>query len=66
MDEETAKNLFNPFFTTKDKGTGLGMALAHKIIEDHRGVIEVASQKGKGTMVTLFLPVAKMSSCLQI
>ena len=64
MEEETAKNLFNPFFTTKDKGTGLGMALAHKIVEDHQGVIEVASQKGKGTVVTLFLPVAKMSSCL--
>ncbi|MDP3016195.1 MAG: HAMP domain-containing protein, partial [Deltaproteobacteria bacterium] len=39
MDAETSKNLFNPFFATKDRGVGLGMALTHKIIEDHRGTI---------------------------
>jgi two-component system sensor histidine kinase AtoS len=60
MDEKTAKNLFNPFFTTKDKGVGLGMALTHKIIEDHRGKIEVISEPGKGSTFTLTLPVAKM------
>ena len=60
MDGETLKSLFNPFFTTKDKGAGLGMALTHKIIEDHRGTIEVTSEKGKGTTFTLKLPVVKM------
>ena len=60
MDGETLKNLFNPFFTTKDKGAGLGMALTHKIIEDHRGMIEVSSEKGKGTTLILRLPVVKM------
>ena len=59
MDEETSKNLFNPFFTTKDKGVGLGMALTHKIIEDHRGVIEVMSEKEKGTTFILGFPVVK-------
>jgi PAS domain S-box-containing protein len=59
MDEETSKSLFNPFFTTKDKGVGLGMALVRKIIEDHRGTIEVTSEKGKGTTFVLGLPVAK-------
>jgi two-component system sensor histidine kinase AtoS len=59
MDEETLKNLFNPFFTTKDKGVGLGMALAQKIIEDHRGAIEVMSKKGIGTTFVLRLPVVK-------
>jgi PAS domain S-box-containing protein len=59
MDEETLKNLFNPFFTTKDKGVGLGMALAQKIIEDHRGAIEVMSEKGRGTTFILRLPVVK-------
>lgn len=59
MDEETSKNLFNPFFTTKDRGVGLGMALTHKIIEDHRGTIEVMSQKGVGTTFVLMLPVIK-------
>ncbi len=57
MDEETSKNLFNPFFTTKDRGVGLGMALTHKIIEDHQGTIEVISEKGKGTTFVLNLPV---------
>jgi signal transduction histidine kinase len=60
MDEETSKNLFNPFFTTKDKGVGLGMAFTRKIIEDHRGTIEVTSEKGKGTTFVLRFPVVKM------
>src|SRR4030043_677198 len=57
MDETTAKNIFNPFFTTKDKGVGLGLALTRKIIEDHRGTIEVVSEKGMGTTFTVLLPV---------
>jgi PAS domain S-box-containing protein len=60
MDEETSKNLFNPFFTTKDKGVGLGLALTRKIVEDHRGTIEVMSEKGKGTTFILRLPVVEM------
>jgi signal transduction histidine kinase len=56
MDETTTKNLFNPFFTTKEKGVGLGMALTQKIIEDHHGTIEVQSEKGKGTTSTIRLP----------
>ena len=60
MDEETSKNLFNPFFTTKDKGVGLGMALTRKIVEDHRGMIEVASNKGEGTTFILRLPVVEI------
>ena len=60
MDEKTSENLFNPFFTTKEKGVGLGMALTHKIIEDHRGTIEVMSEKGKGSTFILALPVVKI------
>jgi two-component system sensor histidine kinase AtoS len=54
MDELTVRNLFNPFFTTKDKGVGLGMALAHKIMEDHHGTIEVFSEKKGSTFVLRF------------
>jgi PAS domain S-box-containing protein len=60
MDEKTAQNLFNPFFTTKDKGVGLGMALTHKIIEDHHGTIEVRSEQEKGSTFILRLFVTKM------
>jgi two-component system sensor histidine kinase AtoS len=59
MDETTAQNIFNPFFTTKDKGVGLGLALTRKIIEDHRGTIVALSEKSKGTTFTVLLPVVK-------
>jgi two-component system nitrogen regulation sensor histidine kinase GlnL len=55
----TRPRLFTPFFTTKDKGLGLGLALCHRIIEEHRGAIQIASEPGKGTAVSCFLPLAK-------
>jgi signal transduction histidine kinase len=48
--------LFTPFHTTKPKGTGLGLALTHKIIEEHRGHIRITSKVGQGTVVTVTLP----------
>ncbi len=50
-------SIFDPFFTTKDEGTGLGLALCHRIIEEHGGVIRVESAPGKGATFTLFFPV---------
>lgn len=50
--------LFTPFYTTKPKGTGLGLALTLKIIEEHRGSIRMTSQVGRGTQVTVLLPSA--------
>jgi two-component system, NtrC family, sensor histidine kinase AtoS len=50
------KKIFLPFFTTKDKGTGLGLALAHKFILSHGGRIEVESEEGKGSLFTVSLP----------
>jgi signal transduction histidine kinase len=49
--------IFNPFFTTKEKGTGLGMAISRKIVEAHEGAIEVASEVGRGTEFTIRLPL---------
>jgi two-component system sporulation sensor kinase A len=50
--------VFNPFFTTKEKGTGLGMAISKKIVEAHEGSIDVVSEQGRFTefLVTLPLP----------
>jgi signal transduction histidine kinase len=48
--------IFNPFFTTKDKGTGLGMAISKKIIEAHEGAINVISEAGHGTEFVVTLP----------
>jgi signal transduction histidine kinase len=55
--QETIKKIFLPFFTTKDKGVGLGLALVHKIILSHGGRIEVSSREGQGTVFTVLLPV---------
>ncbi len=51
------KKIFLPFFTTKDKGVGMGLALAHKVITSHGGRVEVESRQGKGTMFTVILPL---------
>ncbi|MCG3113870.1 MAG: ATP-binding protein [Candidatus Manganitrophus sp. SB1] len=56
--EENIQKLFNPFFTTKqNEGTGLGLMMCHHIIEEHRGSIDVHSELGKGTTMTIHLPV---------
>ncbi len=50
------KNLFIPFFTTKDQGTGLGLAISQRLIQNAGGTIEVQSQSGAGTKFTIVLP----------
>ncbi len=54
-------NIFRPFFTTKGGGTGLGLSLARRIVEDHGGNIAVASVQGQGTEFTVKLPVRKVA-----
>ncbi len=56
-------NIFTPFFTTKQRGTGLGLAVAKKIIDDHRGSIHVLSEQGAGTTIVVVLPVAGGRPC---
>ena len=57
MNDEIIKNIFTPFFTTKKRGTGLGMVVSLKIIENHNGKIKVNSKTGVGTTVQVFLPI---------
>lgn len=56
IEAELLPTIFNPFVTTKDHGTGLGLATAHKIAEVHNGEIHVCSKVGEGSTFTLTLP----------
>jgi signal transduction histidine kinase len=54
--EEDLKKLFDPFFSTKEGGVGLGLSIAHRIVDQHHGKIEVESAPGKGTLLAVCLP----------
>lgn len=56
---EKLRRIGEPFFTTKEKGTGLGLMVSYQIIDDHRGLIEIESEVGKGTTFHIKLPVSK-------
>jgi PAS domain S-box-containing protein len=57
ISEENLKKIFEPYFTTRDNGTGLGLTLVFKIIREHQGEITVESREGEGTDFEIILPV---------
>ena len=56
ISEENLDKIFLPFFTTKSRGTGMGLALVHKIILTHGGNIKADSREGTGTTFRIYLP----------
>lgn len=66
MPPETVEKVFEPFYTSKIGGTGLGMAFVRQIIDEHRGAIDLESQVGRGTKVTIKLPLIFMESVLYL
>ena len=54
--EKDFNQIFDPFFSTKDQGSGLGLSIVYKLIETHQGEIKVESKEGKGTKFVIFLP----------
>jgi signal transduction histidine kinase/putative methionine-R-sulfoxide reductase with GAF domain len=54
--QEVVENIFNPFFTTKQEGTGLGLALSKRVVEGHGGTIEIVNREGEGVTFILRLP----------
>jgi signal transduction histidine kinase len=60
MPEEVRRRIFEPFVTFgKKHGTGLGMAIVKKVVDDHKGRIEIESEMGKGTVIRITLPVTQ-------
>jgi signal transduction histidine kinase len=58
MSQQTASRAFDPFFTTRFPGRGLGLATALGVVRGHNGAIDIASERGRGTTVRLFFPMA--------
>jgi len=57
MDEKTQSKIFEPYYTTKASGTGLGLTVVYKVMKEHNGDIQVHSTLGKGTTFTMKIPV---------
>ncbi|HID44382.1 MAG TPA: hypothetical protein EYP34_01330 [Chromatiaceae bacterium] len=64
IDEAVQKRVFDPFFTTRPNGTGLGLAVVKAVVEGHGGSIAFDSSPGEGTTVTLHLPAADLAGTL--
>jgi signal transduction histidine kinase len=62
LSPEDQKHLFQPFFTRSSKGTGMGLVIAKKIIDDHHGSICIKSETDVGTIVLVDLPVGNSNS----
>ena len=59
VEPQDLENIFNPFFTTKKGGVGLGLAIVSKIVDEHGGRMAVESELGKGSVFRVYLPARK-------
>jgi len=57
IEGDQLQKIFDPFFTSKSEGTGMGLSVAHGIIQEHHGAIEVESRPGKGTTFSIYIPI---------
>jgi two-component system sensor histidine kinase HydH len=62
IDPALISTIFNPFFTTKPEGVGLGLAIVSKIVEQHGGKIAVESEPGNGSVFRVYLPMVEAAS----
>ena len=66
MSQRSEKNALEPFYSTKEGGSGLGLVIVNKIIDAHKGDLKIESEQGRGTTVTIALPLENqfLESCL--
>ena len=57
INSEKLKHIFDPFYTTKTSGTGLGLSLVKRVVNEHKGIITVKSSAGRGTKFNIYLPI---------
>ena len=57
ISQKNIKKIFDPFFTTKEEGTGLGLSMVKRTINNHNGIIKIHSERNSGTKVKLYLPL---------
>ena len=57
IDKESLNEIFQPYYTTKKEGTGLGLTLVKKIVDDHAGEIKIQSKEGEGTNICILFPL---------
>jgi two-component system NtrC family sensor kinase len=62
IDDKDLSKIFDPFFTSKEQGTGLGLSVVYGIISSHHGTIQVRSKMGEGTTIVIKLPVEAMAT----
>ena len=63
IDKRNFKKIFDPFFSTKIEGSGMGLATSYSIIKRNGGCIKVESEPGEGTVFSIYLPIASKNSC---
>jgi len=66
IEKDHIKNVLEPFYTIKEKGTGLGLALVSRVVESHGGVFEITSEPRKGTQCTVLLPVDEPAEGIRV
>jgi PAS domain S-box-containing protein len=63
--DDMLEKVFHPFFTTKSEGTGLGLCISQRLVEEHQGKIEIESEIGRGTAISIFLPFIRSGISLE-
>ena len=66
MSEDVMERVFDPFYTTRDKGTGLGLAVVQAVARAHHGTVWVESEEGAGSTFTIYMPIEQQTGQFEL